>query len=392
MFSQSFIAKVKDAIDLLELVKEHVEVRSVGANVWQSRCPHPEHNDSSPSFRIWKNKEKNGKHSWSWACMGCHQGKKNARFKNYGSDCFAFIQWMSDYAGSKKKFNWREAITILAKRANIALEEEKYSEVYQGLRRVATAYHNNLLPPVKQYLYSRGLDDTDLRDWLIGFDGSCKRITFPLFDRYRQVIGFSNRKIGCTNDLNPKYKNSSNSEWFNKGSYFYGIHLLDNECDEIRVTEGSVDVVVGKKWSVQNLMAPLGTSFTEEHAEIIKNWGKIPCFCMDGDDAGVSAAKRSIEIMASIGVYSKVLFLPAGMDMADLANQLKEDTEAYIQANSMPYWQYALKDAVTQYDAKVNELRMKTLPTVKAAHKSVGTDDERAIMESFVKERFGIAL
>jgi DNA primase len=59
MFSQSFIAKVKDATDLLELVKEHVEVKGAGANVWQSHCPHPEHNDSSPSFRIWKNKEKN---------------------------------------------------------------------------------------------------------------------------------------------------------------------------------------------------------------------------------------------------------------------------------------------------------------------------------------------
>jgi DNA primase len=390
MFSQNFIAKVKDATNLLDLVKEHVEVKPAGVNKWQSRCTHPDHSDSTPSFRVWKNKEKDGRYSWSWACMGCHQGRKSAKFKNYGSDCFAFVQWMSDHRSTKKRLNWREAIEYLANRADIKLEEEKYSEVYRHIRRQANAYAANLIDPIRRYLHGRGLDDNDLKEWTIGFDG--KRITFPLPDRYRQLIGFSNRKIGCKDEHNPKYKNSATSEWFNKSTYLYGIHLYDGDFEEIRITEGTVDVILGKKYKVNNLMAPLGTSFTVEHALAIKNMGKIPCFCMDGDEAGVKAAQRAIEMMAELDVYSKVLFLPSGMDMADLANMLKDDTEQYIQDNAMTYWQYLMKDVVTQYDAKLNELKLKLYPSVKKIIGSIQNEAELVVMKDFVKNRMGLEL
>lgn len=391
MFSQNFIAKVKDATNLLDLVKEHVEVKPAGVNKWQSRCTHPDHNDSTPSFRVWKNKDKStGKYSWSWACMGCHQGRKSAKYKNYGSDCFAFVQWMSDHNGSRFRMNWRQSIEYLADKAGIKLEEEKYSAVYKHIRRQANAYAANLIDPIRNYLNSRGLDDTILKDWIVGFDG--KRITFPLPDRYRQIIGFSNRKIGCMDDSIPKYKNSPTSEWFNKGSYFYGIHLYDSDFDEIRITEGTIDVIIGKKFQVQNLFSTLGTSFTADHAEAIKSMGKIPCFCMDGDSAGESAARRAIDMMAEIGVHSKILFLPQGMDMADLANKLREDTEQYIQDHSMTYWQYLMKDIVAQYDAKMNEINIRLYPAVKKIMEGIPTEGELVVMKSFIKNRMGLDL
>lgn len=391
MFSQNFIAKIKDATNLLKIVEEHVEVTPAGPNTWQSRCPHPDHNDFTPSFRIFRNKEKSGKHTWSWACMGCHQGKKSSKFKNYGSDCFAYIQWRSDYKGANKKMNWREAIEYLADKAGIKLEEEKHSKVYQHLRRQANAYAANLLEPVREYLHGRGLDDKDLKEWLIGFNYE-KRISFPLPDRYRQIIGFSNRKIGCHNEKNPKYINSPTSEWFNKSTYFYGIHLYDSDFEEIRITEGTLDVILGKKYGVKNLMAPLGTSFTQEHAEAIKNMDKIPCFCMDGDDAGEKSIRRSIDMLAEMDIYSKVLLLPTGMDMADLSNMLKDDVESYIQDNSMTYWQYQMKDIITQYDAKMNELRMKLYPSIKKIINSIQTENELVVMKNFVKSRVGLEL
>ena len=61
--------------------------------------------------------------NWSWACMGCHNGKKdlNSRYKNYGTDCFAFLQWMSDYKGSKHVLTFPEAIKVLASKLNLSI-------------------------------------------------------------------------------------------------------------------------------------------------------------------------------------------------------------------------------------------------------------------------------
>lgn len=65
--------QIKASINLLELIKEYCEVKPIGTNVWAAHCPHPDHNDRTASFRIWYNKTTK---NWSWACMGCHNGKK----------------------------------------------------------------------------------------------------------------------------------------------------------------------------------------------------------------------------------------------------------------------------------------------------------------------------
>ena len=396
MITEAFKERVKAATNLKDLVSEYVEVSPAGYNIWQSRCPHPDHNDSTPSFRIFYNKNK----TWSWCCMGCHSGKKSEKYKNFGSDCIAFIQWISNYAGSKHKVGWREAIEILAKRADIPMEEEKYEEQYHALKLQAKALHANLLPEARQYLFERGLDDSDLKKWMIGFGVfrergrtmDVSRITFPLLSKYNRIVGFTKRKLPKESDDVPKYWNSPTSEWFYKRMYLYGMHLYDSDFEEIRITEGPMDVILGVKYGVKNLMAPLGTSFTEEHADYIKNTGKIPCFCLDGDAAGLKALKRAVEMMADRGVYSKILILPNKKDLADMANELKDGLEDFIESNSMLYWQYAMKDTTAEFESKVNELRLKVLPLIQKAQKSAMTTEEKILLKSYVKERFGISL
>lgn len=401
MISDAFKAKVKAATNLKELVEEYTDMQVAGYNIWQGRCPHPDHDDSTSSFTVYYNKDG----TWSWCCFGCSTEKKNVRNGSYGSDCFAFMMWMSDYKGSKHKISWPEAVKLLAEKAGIPMEQDKYVEIYRINRMRAIGHHKNMFPFVKEYLYERGLDDQDINAWNIGF-GSFKetryednkkieeeilRVVFPLIDRYGQILGSSRRKFGYeTRKEIPKYWNSPNSDHFHKRSYLYGIHNYDTSFDEIRITEGQFDVILSQKYGVKNIMAPLGTAFGEEHARFLLKEKKTPCFCLDGDAAGQNATRKKVSMLADMGVYAKVLLIPEGMDMADMANKYQESLEDYICNNAMPYWQYVLNDKAIEYDSKVNELRAKILPDILKACKGVKSDKDNILLKSYLKERFGI--
>lgn len=372
MLSKAFIDEVKSSVDIVELASQYADLKKVGDGIWQSPCPHPDHEDDTPSFTVWEK-------SQSWACMGCHSGRKDSKYKNYGSDCFAFVQWIEG-------LSWRNSVMALAEAAGISPEEDPLEPVYKDNYRKASAYHSNILPVARKYLASRGLDQKDAEKWMIGFDGS--RITFPLFDRYKRVLGFTNRifieKEGA------KYKNSPNSEIFNKSVYFYGIHNLDSEFKEIRITEGSMDVILAEKYGVKNVVATLGTSFTKSHVAIIKNLGLTPVFCMDGDLAGQKSAKKSIDILAEEGVYSKIFTLTDGMDMADFAIANKENTESIIAKEAVTYGQLMVNELVATYEAKMNEVKIQLYPELEKIIKEIPHKGERQVISDYVKERLNI--
>lgn len=81
-FPDEFIKELKEKTDLVQLVKQYTKLRKVGMGIWQGVCPHPNHNDDTPSFTVWQK-------SNSWSCYGCHSGKKGID-GNKGSDAIAF--------------------------------------------------------------------------------------------------------------------------------------------------------------------------------------------------------------------------------------------------------------------------------------------------------------
>jgi DNA primase len=376
MLPQEFIDRVKDATDIVKLVKRYTEINPAGGGVWAGKCPNPRHDDSDPSFRVWE-KEK------SWACMGCHNGRKNSKDRNYGSDCFAFLQWMSH-----GKMNWRQAVLKLADEAGIPLPDDKNQKVYDQKKLLAKSLMKNLQGIPLNYLKSRGVDSRDIDRWIIGCDGP--KIVFPLLDRYKNVLGFTRRWMDETGKED-KYRNSPTSSIFNKSYYLYGIHNFDDEFEEIRITEGPLDVIIAEKYGVKNIFATLGTAFTEGHSEVIKNLGKIPVFIYDGDDAGLKAIKKAVDLMASKGVHSKILLIPNKEDMADLANRLKWDTEQYIQDNSITYGHYKMQAIVNLYDAKMNELKVKIYPEIVKILDDI-PETERVVIKNYVKTKLQLDL
>lgn len=332
-------------------------------------------------------------------------GPKNLKSKtlrNVGSDCFAFIQWLSEYKGSERTIGWREAVEMLSKRAGIPLEEDRYSNTYKMLYVIASKRHDNLMNDKEALLYmkSRGITEKTLEEWKIGVmlrqehGDWIKRISFPLLSKYNQVIGESCRAINYLKGVSkyPKYKNSANSSYFHKSSYFYGIHRYNSDTPELRITEGAMDVITASQFGAVNVVCTLGTAFTKDHIQELKAIGATPCFCLDGDAAGLKGTKRAVAMLAEAGIYAKVCILPEGEDLAELALRLKDDIEEYIEMHTKMYWEYLLDEPIAIYNAQLNKARAKILPMVMAASKGTTTPEDRILMKNFVKEKVGLEI
>lgn len=399
--TEAFIKRVKDATDLLDLIGEYTDLQPAGQNLWSGCCPHPDHNDATPSFRVCHNADG----SWSWYCGGCHMGPKNLKSKvarNVGSDCFAFIQWMSEYKGSERVIGWREAVEMLAKRAGIPMEEDKYDKTYRVLYAIANTRHKALMEDAQAlgYMKSRGITEETLHEWRIGvmtrkeMGDWVKRISFPLFSRHNRVVGESCRAIEYIKDVSrfPKYKNSANSDIFCKSNYFYGLHRYNSDTPELRITEGAMDVITASQFGAVNVVCTLGTALTKNHVQELKAIGATPCFCLDGDAAGLKGTKRAVAMLAEAGIYAKVCILPNGKDLAELSLELKDGIEEYIDAHSKMYWEFLLEEPIELYNVQLNRARAKILPLVMAASKGTTTPEDRVLMKNFVKEKVGLEI
>lgn len=375
-----YIEKLKDSIDMVELASQYTELKKFG-KVYIGRCPHKNHTDKTPSFRVWPKDN-------SWACMTCHYGKKNNSTiktvgKIYGSDCIAFIQWVEDT-------DWNNAIQILSKKYNIPIPSDKYAHMYKKNLELADEYHENLDQRTIDYLKNRGLEEQDAVYYKIGRDNFGK-ITFPLLDRFHNVLGFTRRWLNMPKDRNDKYVNSENSPIFTKGTYFYGMQNFDNSFDEIRITEGTMDVILSHKFGAKNIVCTLGTALTEHHIQIIKELKKVPVLCLDGDEAGIKSAIKNINELYNHGIYAKILILPNNKDLADISLEERENIEKYIVDNSMTYGYMQVKDAIDNYNKKLYELQNNMVKDFSAALNGA-PEDELLSLKTFINSQLNIKI
>lgn len=366
MFPQTFLDKVKD-VSMLDLASQYTQLKKAGANVWQGTCPKPNHNDGTPSFVVWEK-------SNSWCCMGCHNGKKGQ--KNYGSDTIAFMQWIED-------LKWRDAVLKVAEFADIPKPSEENDKELDRNFKLTQKFVKDLNEETYEYLLSRGLSNEDMRKWLIGYDKFEDRIVFPLMDKYKNILGFNKRVLTPTTDEGKKYINSSNSKIFNKSKYFYGIQNIDKNYPYIRITEGSMDVILSDKFGLKNVVASLGTAFTEDHAKEIKRMGLIPVLIFDGDEAGANAILKAVELLNAEGVYSKIMRLPEGIDLAELSLQCGASIEEYVTSRSVTYGYDKIRSIIDEYNKELYELKLKMYPKVNELL-SVVPHNEKDALKSFL--------
>ena len=353
-FPPSFLDEVLARTDIVEIIARHVELKKSGNNM-MGLCPF--HHEKSASFSVSPDKQ-------LYYCFGC--GKGGGAF-----------QFLMEHDG----YSFPEAVEYLAEKAGLPIPETsasnpgdqaRHKKGQQLLAKAADAFARCLLSnqgnTARAYLKQRGIPEEIVRDYALGFapagygfmqqvfkgDGRTlaqlesvgllfrndhggygdrfrDRLMFLIRDRRGQAAGFGGRVLG---EGEPKYLNSSESEWFHKSELLYGYsehrdHIRKQK--QLLVVEGYMDVLALACFDLKIALAPLGTAIGERQIREIFRLHEQPVFCFDGDRAGRQAAWRALERMLPIlkAEWSpKFLYLPEGEDPDSLLR--KEGRETFI--------------------------------------------------------------
>jgi DNA primase len=173
------------------------------------------------------------------------------------------------------------------------------------------------------------------------------RLMFPICDEQGRVVGFSGR-ILSGDEKTAKYVNSPETAIFTKSKVFFGLDkskraLLDAQF--AIVCEGQLDLIACFMAGVQNVVAPQGTAFTDQHARIIKRYVDEVILCFDSDEAGQNAAVRSLDHLLASGVAVRVAVMPK-----------PHDPDSFIKANGGEAFRKLVEGADGFFDYYLNRL------------------------------------
>lgn len=350
MIPQETIQEVISKIDIIEIIDSFVKLKRRGAN-YLGLCPF--HNEKTPSFTVSPAKE-------IYKCFGC--GKSG--------NAITFLM-------EHEKYSYVEAIKWLAARYNIEIEERETSPEYKAQQQVSESLFiiNNFAQEfftdqlINQeeginiglsYLKERGFRGDIIEKFQLGYNPEARdtfasaalekqynkdlliksglvvtretglqdnyrgRIIFPIHNQSGKVIGFGARLIR-KNDRAPKYINTPENEIYVKSKVLYGLWFARQAIDkaeECLLVEGYTDVVSLHQAGVENVVASGGTSLTPDQLRLIKKYTANLTILYDGDDAGIKAALRGLDLALEEGLNVQLVLLP---------NQ--EDPDSYIQKN-----------------------------------------------------------
>lgn len=333
--NDNIVEKIRDNVDLMELIKEYVPVIKKAGRTYKACCPF--HQEKTPSFSISPDKG-------LFYCFGCQTG----------GDVFAFLMKMEN-------LSFNEAARKLAQRAGIdwqpeeaMTEDEKNRlKLYKVMDFAKDFYHKQLMSPAgeaaRAYVKQRNLTKETAQKFELGcaaFEGLVKkaaaagidlqdlkklglassatgtdyfknRLMFPILNHRGEAVAFGGRIMG---EGQPKYLNSPETALFSKSRILYALNFagpaIRKEGRAI-LMEGYMDVIACHQAGVANCVAPLGTSFTPEHAKLLKRYTSDVALVFDPDAAGINAALRAALILMENGLYARVISLPDGLDPDD---------------------------------------------------------------------------
>ena len=142
------------------------------------------------------------------------------------------------------------------------------------------------------------------------------RLMFPICDEQGRVIGFSGRVLSG-DEKTAKYVNSPETPIFTKSKIFFGLDKSKRSILDAGfaiICEGQLDLIACFTNGVQNIVAPQGTAFTDQHARILKRYTNEVVLCFDSDNAGQNAAVRALDHLLGAGLAVRVAVVPAPHD------------------------------------------------------------------------------
>lgn len=364
--TEECVARIKDAVDIVDLVGRYVQLRRAGT-AWKACCPF--HNEKTPSFHVNPARQ-------SFHCFGC----------GVGGDAARFLMMFEN-------LDFPTALRRLADIYGIAVIEEEESPELARRRRArsrivelnalaADYFHKKLCRDraadhVRRYLSSRGLSIEPAKAWQMGWAppdmrelralaeqrgfrerdlvdayllGRGERGLYPVFrDRLMfpicnvrgEVVGFSGRIMDAAQDPR-KYVNTAETAAFRKGELLFGLYKATGAIAKAGmcavVCEGQIDVIAcHEKADIRNAVAGLGTAFTDEHAALLRKYAQKAILCYDGDQAGIKAGEKTFRKLAAAGLEVYLASLPEGEDPDSLIRQRGAEALREAIDNARPY-------------------------------------------------------
>lgn len=344
---QDILLRVKEGADIVSIISQYVPLRRSGSK-YVGLCPF--HNDRSPSMNV-------NPRMGIYKCFAC----------GAGGDVIKFVQEF-------EKIGFVEALRQVAGRSGIAVPDnlgagskenaDKTALVLQANQIALQVYTETLgkTPSWSQYLQERGLKPETVKKFQIGcapdqpdrirqlaeakkvpgkafveagilgvaaggrvYDRFGGRLIFPIFNLSGRVIAFGGR-IAPGRD-GPKYVNTPESPLYHKGRVLYGFHVARQAIDqsgEAVIVEGYMDLVSLWQAGVGNAVAVCGTALTKEHAQMLTRFARKVYLFFDGDAAGRTAVRRSLEPLLAQGVEVRVPVLPP-----------QEDPDSYVRGHTL---------------------------------------------------------
>jgi len=335
---------IMDNVDIVDFLSRYMSLKKSGKN-YKGLCPF--HNEKTPSFFVSTDEQ-------LYNCFGCEAG----------GNVITFISEMEN-------LEFIDTIEFIAEAVNLDLSSyvensEDYSTEYKEIeemiklnRDAAIYYYKNLRNSEEAltYLSKRKIDKNIIKSFGLGyvtnewngvmdyllqkgykieliykaglvskseksnkyFDKFRGRVMFPIFDVKGKIIAFGGRIIE-KNENAPKYLNSPETLVFNKSKTLYGLNIARKNIrnnEKLILVEGYMDVIMLHKYGIKNVVAALGTSFTNQHAKIIKKYVDELIICFDSDAAGLKATYRAIKNIGNELKKVKVIELEKGYDPDD---------------------------------------------------------------------------
>lgn len=359
--------------DIVAIIGDYVDLKKSG-NSYKGLCPF--HNEKTPSFTVDDRKQ-------LFHCFGCGEG----------GDVVSFIM-------HKEGLSYIDSMKYLAKKAGIELDDTKSSKENKILNRyydinkdIMMYFYKNLLTDkaCQIYLKNRGFRSNIVNTFMLGFaknswddllnyvkkkdyllddienlglikksqngkyyDKYRNRLIFPIINHYGKVIGFGGRSIDSTM---PKYLNSPESQVFKKRYNLYGLNIFKKQSNkDIILVEGYMDVIGLNNQGIDQAVASLGTSLTNDQAKLLKRYAKNVYICYDEDNAGIKATDRAIEILLDEGIKPNIISLEKGLDPDDFVKKYGRDAFIKKMDEASDVYNYKYNKILDLYaDSKDNE-------------------------------------
>lgn len=388
------VGKVKDKVDIVDLISSYLKLQKAGVN-YKANCPF--HNEKTPSFVVSPERQ-------VWHCFGCSKG----------GDHFSFVQEIEGV-------DFPEALRILARRAGIELEQfdRSFQNAKTRLLEISELaakffqkqlWESNSGQKALLYLKDRGLKEETIQDYQLGFapdswqsltdflksrsfrdqeifeaglsvrrengsgyyDRFRSRIMFPIADLNGQTVGFTGRIFGVKEE-GAKYINTPQTLIYDKSRILYGLDKAkmpirsENRC---LLMEGNMDVIMSHQAGVLNAVASSGTALTGQHLKTVHRYTNNLDLCFDQDVAGQYATDRGIGLALQQDFNLGVVLIddPACKDPADYVQKYGKKWQSKAK-EGRSIFEFYIETACRQFDSSTANgkkvIAQKVLPVLK---------------------------